>query len=71
MCKYFKSNPQPENIPYPRVQFESECGFKLTLTQGYNDNWKDYDNFGKPINPSGKCIKCKSEIEIIDTQQNA
>ena len=61
-CNYKKSELQPENIPYPRVQFESECGFKLVLTDGYDMNWKDHEKYGTPILPRGKCMKCNKEI---------
>lgn len=65
MCKYQKSKPQPENIPYPRVQFESECGFKLVLNEGYDKDWTKHQTYGHPVNPKGKCMKCQSEIEVV------
>jgi hypothetical protein len=64
MCNYKKSNPQPENIPYDRTQFESECGFILVLKEGYNMNWQDYTKYRKPITPIGKCMKCSNEINF-------
>ena len=64
MCKYHKSKPQPESIPYPRVQFESECGFKLVLTDGYDQDWTK-QTYGEPIIPKGNCLKCQSEIEVV------
>lgn len=65
MCKYQKSKPQPKNIPYPRVQFESECGFKLVLTEGYDQDWTKHKTYGEPIIPKGNCLKCQSEIEVV------
>ena len=65
MCKYKKSKPQPKNIPYPRVQFESECGFKLVLTEGYDQDWHNHKKYGQPLLPKGKCLKCQSEIEVV------
>jgi hypothetical protein len=64
MCNYKKSNPQPKNIPNPRVQFESECGFKLVLNEGFNMNWQDYKKYRNPILPSGKCMKCNNDINF-------
>lgn len=63
MCKYQKSL---QDLPYPRVQFESECGFKLVLAEGYNQDWKSKD-YGKIKIPQGKCLKCQSLIEVIET----
>jgi hypothetical protein len=62
MCNYKKSEHQPKNIPYPRVQFESECGFKLVLIEGYDMNWQDHNKYANLILPSGKCMKCNNEI---------
>lgn len=67
MCKYQKSKPQPKNIPYPRVQFESECGLKLVLNEGYNTDWTKH-HYGHPVNPKGKCMKCQSEIEVVSEE---
>lgn len=62
MCNYKKSEPQPEKMLYPRVQFESECGFKLILIEGYDMDWRDHSKYGNPILPIGKCMKCNSDI---------
>lgn len=68
MCKYQKSKPQPESIPYPRVQFESECGFKLVLIEGYDQDWTKHKTYGEPIIPKGRCMKCNTEIEIVTAE---
>jgi len=65
MCKYTKDIPQSKTLPYPRVTFTSECGVNLTLVVGYNMDWRDYANYRKPVNPKGKCMKCKSDIEVV------
>jgi len=67
MCKYKKDIPQPKTLPYPRATFTSECGFKLMLTEGYSMDWRNYDTYGKPINPQGKCMKCKEDIEMVSS----
>ena len=67
MCKYQKDQPQPKTLPYPRVSFTSECGFNLMLKEGYNMDWRDCENYGKPVYPKGKCMKCKNEIEGLPT----
>jgi hypothetical protein len=66
MCKYKKDKPQPKTLPYPRVTFTSECGFKLMLNEGYGMDWRNHENYGHPVYPKGKCMKCKEEIEMVD-----
>jgi len=52
-------------LPYPRVEWECcKCGFKLTLMQGYNPDWES-DNYGKLLQPTGHCMKCKREIKVV------
>lgn len=62
MCNYKKSEPQPKTIPYPRVQFESECGLKVVLKEGRNLDWRNSNVYGQVELPSGKCMKCNDEI---------
>jgi len=55
---------QTENkLPYPRVEWKCECGFRLALMQGYNPDWNS-DDYGKLVHPSGKCMKCNGEISV-------
>jgi len=67
MCKYKREIPQPKSLPYPRATLISECGFNLMLTEGYSMDWRNHNTYGKPINPKGKCMKCKEEIEVVDS----
>lgn len=63
-CKYSKESPQPKNMPYPRISYNSECGFNLVINEGYVTDYRDYDNLGKEIKPKGNCLKCKKEITL-------
>lgn len=67
MCKYQKDIPQSKTLPYPRANFTSECGFQLTLLEGYSMDWRNYDTYGKPVTPKGKCMKCKEDIEVVSS----
>ena len=62
MCEYKLS--AEENKVFPRVNWVSECGFKLTVVEGYNMDHKN-DSYGKINPPSGKCLKCKEEITAL------
>ena len=61
MCKYIKTK---KELPYSRTYYKSKCGFQLMLVTGYNMDYKSND-YGKIIHPSGKCMLCKDEIEIV------
>jgi len=50
-------------IPYPRVEWKCECGFRLCINEGYNIDWRS-DDYGKLKPPTGKCMKCKGEISV-------
>ena len=63
MAKKVKYTQTNDEIPYPRVKWECECGFILALMQGYNPDYKS-DDYGKLVHPSGKCMKCKGEISV-------
>jgi hypothetical protein len=65
MCNYKISEPQPENIPYENVLFESECGLKVFLKEGRSLDWRDTNKLGQVKLPSGKCMKCNGEINNI------
>ena len=48
-------------IPYPRVEWECNCGFKHCLNEGFEQDYRK-DNFKEIRLPTGKCLKCKKEI---------
>ena len=48
-------------IPYPRVEWECNCGFKYCLNEGFEQDYRK-DNFKEIRFPTGKCLKCKKEI---------
>ena len=67
MCTYTIEN---NATPYPRVKYNSSCGFQLAMMEGYEfDNYKDsggvqgFSVRSSRINfPSGNCMKCKEAI---------
>ena len=50
------------NIPYPRVEWECNCGFKHCLNEGFEQDYRK-DNFKEIRLPTGNCLKCKKEIK--------
>ena len=50
-------------IPYPRVEWECNCGFKHCINEGFEQDYRK-DNFKEIRLPTGKCLKCKKEIRI-------
>jgi hypothetical protein len=36
------------------------------LNEGYGMDWRNHENYGHPVYPKGKCMKCKEEIEMVD-----
>lgn len=50
------------NIPYPRVEWECNCGFKHCLNEGFEQDYRK-DNFKEIRLPIGNCLKCKKEIK--------
>ena len=48
-------------IPYPRVEWECNCGFKHCINEGFEQDYRK-DNFKEIRFPTGKCLKCKKEI---------
>ena len=50
------------NIPYPRVEWECNCGFKHCLNEGFEQDYRKY-NFKEIRLPTGNCLKCKKEIK--------
>ena len=50
------------NIPYPRVEWECNCGFKHCLNEGFEQDYRK-DNFKEIRLPNGNCLKCKKEIK--------
>ena len=61
---------EEDGAPYPRVKYNSECGFQLVVLEGYEfDSSKtssgneSFSYRTKRVNfPSGNCGKCKNEI---------
>ena len=49
-------------IPYPRVEWECNCGFKHCLNEGFERDYRK-DNFKEIRLPTGRCLKCKKEIK--------
>ena len=49
-------------IPYPRVEWECNCGFKHCLNEGFEQDYRK-DNFKEIRLPTGNCLKCKKEIK--------
>jgi len=67
-CKYKISK---EKLPYPRVMYDCECGFKYVMLEGYEQ--KNYSDSGggkfagrtkNLLKPQGICSKCKKKIII-------
>lgn len=52
------------NIPYPRVEWECNCGFKHCLNEGFEQDYRK-DNFKEIRLPNGNCLKCKKEIKTL------
>ena len=50
------------NIPYPRVEWECNCGFKHCINEGFEQDYRK-DNFKEIRLPTGRCLKCKKEIK--------
>lgn len=70
MCKYVISK---REAPYPRVRYDSACGFQLVQMEGYEfETQKDSGGGTFSIRtdklwyPVGKCMKCG---ELISVQQ--
>lgn len=66
-CNYSKDDRQ--ELPYPREAYLSDCGFILTLIEGYEfDTCNDIGgkSFSTRSNrlalPGGKCMKCGNTI---------
>tara|TARA_R110000851_G_scaffold326621_1_gene495479 strand:+ start:40 stop:249 length:210 start_codon:yes stop_codon:yes gene_type:complete len=66
MCKY---TVEKDAVPYPRIKYNSECGYQLMLIEGYKcESTKDSGGGSFLIRanelnlPSGKCRKCGVEI---------
>jgi len=67
MCIYTASK---KELPYPRLAYESNCGFQLAIVEGYEfDNHKnsnDTQTFStrtkRIAKPKGKCMKCGESI---------
>lgn len=61
-CGYKKTDSE---LPFPRAEWESDCGYRLCLMTGYKDGEHGAPNYGKSvlIPPSGSCTKCKKPIK--------
>lgn len=51
------------NCPYPRVEWESECNFRLCIVQGFIVDGYNPTNILSL--PTGKCMKCHKEITTV------
>jgi hypothetical protein len=49
--------------PYPRRQWDCECGFRLVLIKGYNQDYRS-DDYKKLTLPKGRCMKCNGVITV-------
>ena len=57
-CIYTESE---KVAPQPRTRWEAGCGLDYVLMEGFNPDWNSND-YGKPLKPTGNCMKCKKPI---------
>lgn len=62
-CKYTRA--EKSNVPFPRVEYEAECGYNHVEITGYkvgeSSEWLKELNY-----PSGTCHKCGRTISVDD-----